>query len=141
MISMEKFFQTVEKIKTDNGWAMGLIIVDCEAIDFGGFGKKMKKISISEESAPDKIAEEIISAFKENSWIVLELKNFLPAEMYNHLKILAKQNRLQLPGEEIIRQPDSARIIVVVKEENLKLIEKNYPDFKYLFGPVIMIKN
>lgn len=137
MITLEKFFRALEKVKVEGRWSMGLIIADLKAVDFGLLKSAKEKIIVDGALLPAAVIKKIIKAFAEGEWVVLEIKGTLPAEVYNQLKLLSTQNRIQLPDGEVARQPESARIVAVAEPETVKSIEIEYPDFKYLFGPII----
>jgi 23S rRNA A1618 N6-methylase RlmF len=138
MITQEKFFKALEKIKIQGRWLMGLAVGDIKSLDFGDY--ECDKIAIGGEAdGADAVIKKIRAFFEKDKWIVLEIKKNFPPEIYKQLKLLSAKNRLQLPNGEILRQPDTVRVIVAAKSAAVKAIESAYPDFKYLFGPIITI--
>ena len=137
MITQEKFFNAVEKIKVDGLWSLGLIIGQTKVTELDLIDHKKEKIIIDDSLTVQAFLDLFMKAFVNGAWVILEIKKNLSAEIYNQLKLLSTQNRLQLPTGEVVHQPGSVRIVAVVETKTLKLIEVFYPDFRYLFGPVI----
>lgn len=139
MITLEKFFNALKKIKIDGRWSLGLIIGSVGNFDFSAPGEKVEKIKINSALTTEKIVKKMTKALKEKKWMILEIKDDLASEMFSQLKLLSEQNRMQSPDGEVVRLADETRVIVLIDRETLKAIEKKYPDFKYLFGPIISI--
>lgn len=139
MITPEKFFNALKKVRVNGRWSLGLIIGSGQALDFNALGEKIEKIKINSALTIEKIIKKSAKAIKEKKWLILEIKSDLPPELFKQLKLLSEQNRLQSPNGESIRLTDETRIVVLIDRETLKTVEKKYPDFKYLFGPIINV--
>lgn len=137
MITLEKFFKALEKVKAEGRWSMGLIIANPKTVDFGLLKNAKEKLVIGGVLPPEAVTEKIANILAAGKWAILEIKKLLPSEVYNQLKSLSLQNRWQTADGAAIRQPDSARVVVVASPETMKDVEADYPDFKFLFGPII----
>lgn len=139
MITLGKFFNALERVKAGGHWSMGLIIADAdaEAVDFTSLKNDKEKIIIDGAPSPELAIKKMVEILAAGEWIILEIKNSLPSEVYNQLRLLSSQNRLQLADGAVICQPDTSRVVAVVSASTIKNIEVAYPDFKFSFGPII----
>lgn len=137
MITLAKFFEALLKVKAEGRWSAGLIIGDSAAVDFGLLAATPEKIKVGGVLSPAEVFKKIVKSWEAGRWVVLEIKNTLAPEIYNQLRILSLQNRLQLPSGEIFKQPNSTRLVIVADSQTVQSVETAYPDFKFLFGPVI----
>ena len=97
MITQEKFFNAVEKIKVDGLWSLGLIIGQTKVTELDLIDHKKEKIIIDDSLTVQAFLDLFMKAFVNGAWVILEIKKNLSAEIYNQLKLLSTQNRLQLP--------------------------------------------
>jgi len=138
MITLQKFVVALEKIKVGGRWSLGLMVAEKKDLDEGCF-PLLEKISIMEDSPEAKIIEKIKKAFLAKKWVILELKKNLSVGVYNQLKMLSMQNGINDVSGELVKQPDESRVVVIARGETIRMVEKKYPDFKYLFGPVVSL--
>lgn len=136
MITMEKFIKSLEKIKVEGRWSLGLVIGDLKDVENGVFPSS-EKILADGALTPADVIRKIAKIFTLGRWVILEIKKNLPAEICNQLKSLSARNCLVLPDGAERLMPDTVRVVVVAKNETVKAVEKFYPDFKFLFGPII----
>lgn len=139
MITQEKFFNAVEKIKAGGCWSLGLLIGKQSAIELDVINHKKEIIVMDGSLTAQALTDVFVKAFTNDAWVILKIKKTIPAEVYTQLKLLSAQNRLQLSSGEVVHQPDSVRIVVIIDSKTVKLIETTYPAFKHLFGPVITL--
>ncbi|MBM2818247.1 MAG: hypothetical protein HW401_837 [Parcubacteria group bacterium] len=139
MITLEKFFRALEKVKSGGYWSIGLIIANGKDVVFDILDKEFETVKMNGTTLPATIIKKIEKVFSNGKWVVLDINNKMPVEIYNQLKLLSSQNRILLETGEEIRQPDSARVIVKASQKTVKIIEADFSDFKYLFGPIINI--
>ena len=100
------------------------------------------KDMIYDGSVSDKnILKQIVKAFNDNSWVLMELKKDLDSTMLNQLQHLSNSNNLQImdfQGQEVFEmdQPEKSRLIILADRD---FIEKKitYPNFYKLFGPTL----
>lgn len=137
MITLEKFFKTLKVLNPQGRWLMGLIICETNPAIDDDFEYEI--ITVSDTLDCMELAKKIHAAFANQKWVILDVKNKFSSDIYSQLKRLSGENRLYISDSEIIKQPDSSRIIVKATREVIKLTETDYPDFKRLFGPVISI--
>jgi hypothetical protein len=136
MITLEKFFESLEKIKVNGISSLGLVIAGPEAIVFDAPDREYIECAVTETSA-DSVEKNIETAFADGKWLVFLLSPRLPGGAYSRLKALSVGNRFESSDGEILRQPETTRIVAIASAEAIKEIEKSYPDFKFLFGPII----
>lgn len=148
--TIKKFFQAIDKVLHSPGdlCDLGLIISDKikinDLIDLTPYPEKVEVFDLSEKGSSDEFVNKLGECFKNKKWSLVELKDgYLPGGIYNQLRILSVQNRLQISdladGQEIIdlRMLEESRIVFLINQENLSKI--NNTDFIKLFGPVIKI--
>jgi len=143
MQKLEKFIKSLELVKTEGKYDLGLVI------------NKSGRDLVWEKIIPNSVKAEVFyeeneaetlkavqNVFKSGRWLILELKDGLSAELYAQLRSLSSRNRFQyIEGNEIkdIKMPDKTRIVVEGLEEVLDKINEVYPEFKNIFGPIIEI--
>jgi len=148
--TIKKFFQAIDKVLHSPGdlCDLGLIISDKikinDLIDLTPYPERVEVFNLSEKNSPDEFLNKLVECFKNKKWSLVELKDgYFPSTIYNPLRILSIQNRLQisdLTGKQEaidLRIPEESRIIFLIDQENLSKI--NNTDFIKLFGPVIKI--
>lgn len=134
---MEKFIKALKLVKVEGRWSLGLIVGDSNKIDSNAFPKQVEQIIINEIETPLLVVDRVSEAFTNNKWVILVVGQNLSSEVYALIKSLSVSNRfVSINGAEN-NMPDTVRLVVVVETDNLKLIERLYPDFRFLFGPVI----
>lgn len=144
MIDIKKFIKAVELVKVENLWSMGLVVNKSgKRIFWNKLIKKPKvKVEIISDKTETEILKEIFKGIKSKKWIILEIKDNLSSKVYSQLKLLSISNRIQFKEKENIvdlQQTEKTRIIVTGLKEVINLVQKQHPDFKNLFGPVITI--
>jgi hypothetical protein len=133
---MEKFIKALDKVKAGGRWSLGLVIAESKAMDFGVF-PPAEKILVDGVPVPDEVIKKISLAFSAGKWVILEIEKNLPVEVYNQLKSLSADNRLVFSDNTEESMPDASRVVVMATNDTVRAVEKFYPDFKFLFGPVI----
>jgi hypothetical protein len=146
MIDLKKFIKAVELVNADGVYSMGLIVkASTKKISWNEILDRPKTmIKIDEnKSTVDDMIKKIAKAVADGKWLILELTGGLPVKIYAQLKLIALSNRLQfLKNNEVVdlKLSGDARVVAIASFEALKNIQKDYPDFKCLFGPIIEIK-
>lgn len=148
--TIKKFFQAIDKVLHSPGnlCDLGLIISDKikinDLIDLTPYPERVEVFNLSEKNGSDEFVNKLVECFKNKKWSLVELKDgYLPSIIYNQLRILSAQNRLQVPDlagkQEVIdlKMPEESRIVFLINQESLSKI--NNTDFIKLFGPVIKI--
>jgi hypothetical protein len=104
-------------------------------------GVRAESFVLSENTPEDIFLGEIEQVFESKKWLITEIKNgCLSSKIYNQLRLLSIQNRMQLfKQDEIkdIKMPKESRIVFLIAKESIFQI--NNPGFLGLFGPVIKI--
>jgi len=144
MANLEKFIQALELVKAEGFYSLGLMINKSgQEIKWGDIIKNKKQIiEVFIDKDATETVEEIQKAMKEKKWIILEIKDELPAIVYAQLRMLSLNNRIQLTKLDKlteIKQPEESRIILTCLKEVLEKIQGQYPQFKDLFGPIIEV--
>jgi hypothetical protein len=146
MIDLKKFIKAVELVNANGLNSMGLIVKSpTKKIGWSAISDRPKTVVKIDESkmTADEMIKKMAAAVKSGKWLILELTDNLPAKVYTQLKLIASSNRMQfLKNNEVVdlKLSDDARIVAIASFEALKNIQRNYPDFKRLFGPIIEIK-
>ena len=149
--NIEKFFQALDKISHPPGdlYDLGLIISDIikakNLINLAPYPEKVRVFSLSEKIHPDEFLKQLVECFKNKKWLLVELKDgYLPGRIYNQLRLLSIQNRLQISDligkeKEIIdlEMPKESRIVFLTSQESLSKIGN--PNLIKLFGPIVKI--
>lgn len=146
---IKKFFEAIDKVSHEPGdlYDLGLIISDThkveDLISLSPYPKRTEVFNLSSEVHPDNFLKALIQAFRNKKWLLVEIRDgYLPGRIYNQLRLLSLQNRLQifnLGDEEEInyKMPPESRIVFLSSQESLSKI--NNPTFLKLFGPIIRI--
>ena len=146
MIDLKKFVKTVELVQAGGVYSMGLIVKSpTKKISWSAILDRPKTtVKIDENKmTADEMIKKMAAAAKSGKWLILELTGGLPAKVYAQLKLLASSNRLQfLKNNEVVdlKLSDKTRVIAIVDNDKIKEIQKQYPDFGHLFGPIIELK-
>ncbi|MCH7759080.1 hypothetical protein IID20_01860 [Patescibacteria group bacterium] len=146
---IEEFFQALDKVSHDPGdlYDLGLIVSDRikikDLINSSSYFKKADVFNLSRQVHPDEFLKTLVKAFRNKKWLLVELiDGYLPARIYNQLRLLSIGNRLQifnLAGEEEInlKMPSESRVVFFTTQSEVPKI--NNPNFLKLFGPIIKI--
>ena len=148
---LKKFFMALEKVSHLPGelYDMGLVVSDEIKIeDLSGVleesGIASEKFILSIETNADDFLKKIMQVFENKKWLLVEIINgYLPAKIYNQLRLLSIQNRLQLLDLmdnnkiEDIKMPKESRVVFWATQRSIAQIAN--PGFINLFGPVIKI--
>jgi hypothetical protein len=148
---LNKFFQALEKVSHPPGelYDLGLILKENnwginELKKAVPYPERTEVFELNEKIHPDEFLKKIINCFENKKWLLVEVENgYLPGRIYNQLRLLSCQNRLQvfnLIGEkdEInLKMPKETRIVFIFNKESLAKV--NIPNFLALFGPIIKL--
>lgn len=143
MDKINKFVKAVELVTLEGVFSMGLVVKDNkQKVNWNDFVKNIQKIKVADDVDVLSVIREVHNALKGKKWCLLDLRNYLPSEVYNNLRQLSLNNHLQYTDKEKVvdfKQPKETRIIVEISNDDLKIIISKYPDFKNLFGPIMNI--
>jgi len=136
-----KFITAVELVAPQGRVAIGLVVNKSGvAVDWGDFIPRAEIIEVDALSdSAGELIKKLSRAVEDGKWIILEIKDGLPSELFAGLRTLATSNRIQKVGADGIGDVklSKARIIVIGLPEVLDRIKKTYSDFIGLFGPVV----
>lgn len=147
--TLKKFFEALKKVSHGPGeiYDLGLIISNNlkpkDLIKFAPQPEKTEVFCLSEKNNPREFLKTLIGVFEEKKWLLIELiDGYLPSEVYNQLRLLSINNRLQIfnldnKEKTDLKMPKESRVVFLASKESIaKIIE---PSFLNLFGPVINI--
>lgn len=127
---------------------MGLIIKEKNSnINTGNLKSQLSKdLALQEIIYNDSVSDEdvlklMVQAFKNNTWVLLEIKKDVGSVLLNQLQHLANSNNLQIndfEGQELFEMsvPENVCLIALVDRDFIES-KITYPHFYKLFGPTL----
>ena len=143
MEKIKKLIQIVEVVSPGNIYILGLVAIKTKKkIAWEKLIKNQAVVVIDKDSDYLDILKQIKMSMEKGLWIILEIKDALPSQVYGGLRQLSQNNHLQInDGGEIVEvlQTDDTRIIVTGSKNMIDQVRSDYHEFINLFGPVVTI--